>query len=44
VAIEDSVHFANPEGPRHAFQIVLVLPQSGPDAIKTVSWSLEPDS
>lgn len=44
ISIEESVNFANPEGPRHAFQLVLALPQDGPDAIKAVSWSLVPDA
>jgi uncharacterized heparinase superfamily protein len=39
--IEESVHFANPEGPRRTAQIVLVLP-AGTDAPEGIAWSLEP--
>src|SRR4029078_5127424 len=40
-AIEESVHFANPEGPRRTTQIVVVLP-AGADAPEGIGWSLEP--
>jgi uncharacterized heparinase superfamily protein len=40
-AIEESVHFANPEGPRRTSQIVVVLP-AGSDAPDGVAWSLAP--
>jgi uncharacterized heparinase superfamily protein len=39
--IEESVHFANPEGPRRTAQIVLVLP-AGMDAPEGIAWFLEP--
>ena len=43
-AIEESVHFANPEGPRRASQIVLTLRRRGAGAITSVRWALEPDA
>jgi uncharacterized heparinase superfamily protein len=42
--IEESVHFANPEGPRRTSQIVLPLRRGGADAITTVRWALERDT
>jgi uncharacterized heparinase superfamily protein len=42
--IEESVHFANPEGPRRTSQIVLPLRRGGADAITSVRWALEPDA
>ena len=42
--IEESVHFANPEGPRRTSQIVLPLRRGGANAITSVRWALEPDA
>jgi uncharacterized heparinase superfamily protein len=42
--IEESVHFANPEGPRRTSQILLPLRRGGADAITSVRWALEPDA
>ncbi|MDQ0473871.1 heparinase II/III family protein [Labrys wisconsinensis] len=44
LAIEESIHFANPEGPRRATQIVVVVPRDDGGASLPVSWSLEPET
>jgi len=42
--IEESVHFANPEGPRRCTQITLSLPSPRSAAKTSLSWSIEPGS
>jgi uncharacterized heparinase superfamily protein len=42
LSLEESVHFANPEGPRRCAQIVIDLPRASGEAVPTVLWSLEP--
>lgn len=43
IAVEDSVHFANPDGPRRSLQIVItVQPSEVAEGDKGVAWHLEP--